>query len=560
MSSSDQAKSNVVALIEERQRRFKAAGKPRQRPQPLTQKTIVRAIADALAGGRYVLADGLAPGMQLRVQPLGARWSVRTYLLGEQKRFDIGGVCAGKEDVGGKICLDTARFRCSHLKEKCRHDQDPTGILEEWRTGVPTYKQEEARAKRPPPSWPFETAVDKFLDDKLKTRSPATYDSYAKILGGLVRGHNPNRKRHRLEPEITRFAGRDVASITREEIAECVAAVCCRAHSAGVHVKTAMQSMWTFLGDDSRRRMTSVAPNMLLGLKAPEPPTPVVPPAPVQCKPHILQLFDGDKEDARRDIPSPLAMGRAIAIARCGALGDRQGLSIELLAGSLQRRQAVNGAVAQEITLWDETPGCDLVWSIPPFRRKKSNRRRAHLSHDVVLVAGAAVAARKLVDLSGSQPYLFPARKGLRTKNPHVDSGYLNHILQTLPGVDMSCHAFRRGFASHGEDEDDLQFSLDDIKLVLDHGEGAPAGDVTAGHYALSPLHNRKRAIMQKWMSWLEKQVAAAIEADPDLTDAEKMLQAVYVARYGEVKLAKRAAYRTRRNRPMWTKRVGDKR
>ena len=110
------------------------------------------------------------------------------------------------------------------------------------------------------------------------------------------------------------------------------------------------------------------------------------------------------------------------------------------------------------------------------------------MNHDVVLIDWAARAARRLDILAGEQGYYFPARTlgGQRTKNPYSDPGFINHALQYMPGVDMSCHSWRRGFASHGQRE--LGFSLEDIKLILDHSEGAPAGDVTAGHYALDPM------------------------------------------------------------------------
>jgi len=71
--------------------------------------------------------------------------------------------------------------------------------------------------------------------------------------------------------------------------------------------------------------------------------------------------------------------------------------------------------------------------------------------------------------LAGTQGYNFPAKTlgGRRTKNPYADPGFINHALQYMPGVDMSCHSWRRGFASHGQRE--LGFSLNDIKLILDH-------------------------------------------------------------------------------------------
>jgi DNA-binding transcriptional MerR regulator len=113
-----------------------------------------------------------------------------------------------------------------------------------------------------------------------------------------------------------------------------------------------------------------------------------------------------------------------------------------------------------------------------------------------------------------------------------------------MPGVDMSCHGWRRGFASHGQRE--LGFSLDDIKLILDHSEGAPTGDVTAGHYALDPMIAKKRRIMEKWLAWLELQVKAAIAADPSLLDREAVGKTIFRARYGSERWKKRVE-RTRK-------------
>jgi DNA-binding transcriptional MerR regulator len=147
---------------------------------------------------------------------------------------------------------------------------------------------------------------------------------------------------------------------------------------------------------------------------------------------------------------------------------------------------------------------------------------------------------RRLDILAGDQAYYFPARAlgGRRTKNPHADPGFINHALQYMPRVDMSCHSWRRGFASHGQRE--LGFSLEDIKLILDHSEGAPAGDVTAGHYALDPMIAKKQGIMEKWLAWLELQVKAAIAADNSLLHREAVGEAIFRPRNGAERWEKR--------------------
>ncbi|MCP3385985.1 hypothetical protein NLM31_36935 [Bradyrhizobium sp. CCGUVB4N] len=102
----------------------------------------------------------------------------------------------------------------------------------------------------------------------------------------------------------------------------------------------------------------------------------------------------------------------------------------------------------------------------------------------------------------------------------------------------MSPHAWRRGFGTHGKREFGLSF--DECKLILDHSEGAPPGDVTAGNYALDPMLQKKKQIMALWTNWLELQVQAAISADPHLLNAEVLRDEIYRARYDEERWLKR--------------------
>jgi hypothetical protein len=113
------------------------------------------------------------------------------------------------------------------------------------------------------------------------------------------------------------------------------------------------------------------------------------------------------------------------------------------------------------------------------------------------------------------------------------------------PEVDMSCHGWPPGFASHGQR--DIGFLLPDFKPVLDHRKGAPSGDVTAGNYALDPMIAKNREIMVKWTAWLELQVqAATIRADSSLVDAESVGQAIFRARYGDERWEKRVVRTTK--------------
>ncbi|MCA1549914.1 integrase family protein [Bradyrhizobium sp. BRP19] len=506
--------------------------KKEKRAEEITVKKIKEKIRDHEEGRRTELTDAKCRGLQFRITDEAATWTVRARLFGKQRRWIIG---------NSEVAPEIARERASEVRAWCRRGSDPEKLVTEFMTGISIAHQVRVSGERPVLSWEWIEAVDKFMDHIMDCRSPDTYDDYARTLGG--RRRLDRSKRHSSVAELSRFNGKQVAAISREEIAECVADICKRAYSQGLHVLRIVSSMWSFLGDDTRRRQTSVAPNFLLRLKPPERPQPMI----SRPTSSVIQLFDKDREDRRRDVPSPMAMGRAVAIARSGALGERASLAVQLLAFSLQRRRAIIGCYQMDFLVmadWND-PNADLVWSIPPFMRKRSNKRRAHLPHIVVLTGAGAKAIRQLDKLKlGEYPYYFPVRAepGKKTKNPYADPSFVNHALQFMPGVDMSPHGWRRGFASHGEREFGL--SLGEIKLILDHSEGAPAGDVTAESYALDPLLQKKKQIMTFWTNWLETQTQAAIAADPGLLNADALKDSIYRARYGEERWLKRESKR----------------
>jgi hypothetical protein len=74
----------------------------------------------------------------------------------------------------------------------------------------------------------------------------------------------------------------------------------------------------------------------------------------------------------------PFEFGRAITITRSGGMKEPAALSVQPLAGSLQRRRAVIGNHRANFDLmgdWSEEDA-DIVWAIPPYMRKRSNTRR----------------------------------------------------------------------------------------------------------------------------------------------------------------------------------------
>jgi integrase len=500
-------------------------------PVALTAATIKAAIRDSRAGKRWAKADGLMPGLQLRAQPTGARWTVRGRLHDKQRRWDIGGVCEGDEDIHGLACLMTARSRAIRVKELCRQNLTPDYLVREFTTGMSIVRQEALAVKQGPPSWLFEKAKQEFLAHVLGKKRADTHRDYA----GKLRA-----------PELDRFNDLPVASITRNQILMAVAAIHGRgAETMAEGVLRVLKSMWTFLADGGRREKTSVVPNLLLRAKAPD-----------RTRNEIGDPNRIDEDKERGDAPPEIELGRALAIARAGVLPDRISLGLQFFLASIQRRRAVIGANRWRFKSYAETPD-EEAWFVPPYFRK-SGSKRGNRSHLVPLVGWGAEAVRKLDRLSESEDgsgWLFPGRRSRRmisegVSADHADAGLLNDYLSVLPGVNFSPQCVRYAFSTYGER--DLGFRKSEAKVILDHMEGTEPDDVTGKFYSSDPAIRRKREMITLWAGWLDEWCAKAIAADPILSDREALVEAIYRERYSEEQLTRRIEYRSRRDRPLW--------
>lgn len=470
------------------------------------------------------------PGLQLRAQPTGARWTVRARLHDKQRRWDIGGVSDGDEDRAGLASLPSARARAMRVKEMCRKNLNPDAVVREFTTGLSIARQEALAAKKEPPSWPYETAKDKFLAHTLDKKRLDTHRDYRGKLSA---------------PELNRFNGRPVVSITRNQILMTVAAIHARgAETIAEGVLRVLKSMWTFLADGARQDETSVVPNLLLRAKAPD-----------RTRKEIGDPNRINEEVERGDAPPEMDLGRALAIARAGVFPERISCGLQLLLASAQRRRTVLGANRWRFRTYVEAPG-EQAWFIPPYFRKTGSKR-GNRSHLVPLVGWGAEAVRRLDLLAdGDNPgWLFPPHRprsaaASSVPNNHADVGLLNDYLSAMPGISFSPHDVRYAFSTYGER--DLGFRKSEAKLILDHMEGTEPDDVTGKFYSSDPSICRKREMMTLWAAWLEGWCAEAIAADPMLSDREALVEAFYRRRYTEEQLSRRIAYRSRRDRPIW--------
>lgn len=453
---------------------------------------------------RYDLQDARIAGLQLRVKRSGVRWSMRVRLHGEQKRYDLGPAVAGHEDVGG-LSIDGARARAARVSEMARHDHNPATFLAAVATGVSIETQRKIEAERPKPSWSWERAKSEFLAEVKRSNREDTHRDY----------------RGKLQPaELSRFEGRMVSTITRNEMAAAIAAVHGRgAEAMAEGMVRVVKRFWNWLAEAVRQDETSVQDGTMIKLEAP-------PRTRVELG---EEAFDPDDEVG--DAPPEIEIGRALAIARLRCLPERIGLGLELLIGTVQRRRAVTGANRWRFRTYPEATD-ECAWYVPPFFRKSGTKRgrRSHLVPCVGFAAAALERLDRLADFDASEGWLFPAGVTNRSERRHAEAGLFNDYLGAMPGVGFSPHGVRYAFATYGER--DLCFKPGEGGIILDHIEGVEPTDVTGQFYSSDPQIARKRQMMRAWTEWCEEWTAKAVAQDRSLLDRELMAKEIKIQRY----------------------------
>jgi integrase len=476
-------------------------------PELITAKTLTKAFKDRQDGKRYDVSDSRIAGLQLRVKPLSVRWSVRARLHGDQRRYDLGPAIAGDEDVGG-LGLAGARARAMRVAEMARQGHNPANYLAALAGGVSIETQLRIVAERPKPSWTWEHAKATFLAEVKRSNRLDTHRDY----------------KGKLQPaELSRFDGRMVAAITRNEMATAIAEVHARgAEAMAEGMVRVVKRFWSWLAEATRQDETNVADGVMLKLAAP-PRTRVE-----------LGEEAFDPEDEMGDAPPEIEIGRALAIARLGCMPERVGLGLQLMIGTAQRRRAVTGANRWRFRNYAEV-NSEVAWYVPPYFRK-SGTKRGRRSHLVPCVGFASIAQERLdrlSDFEGSEGWLFPAGPTNKSERPHAEAGLFNDYLQAMPGVGFSPHGARYAFATYGER--DLGFKPGEGKLILDHMEGVEPNDVTGQFYSSDPAIARKRQMMRAWTEWCDGWTAKAVAEDRILLDCKTMGAEIRRRRYKAV-------------------------
>jgi integrase len=453
------------------------------------------------------------------------RWSVRCRVGGIQKRYDLGPVVEGDEDLEG-LSLRTARERAMRVVEMARRGQDPATFLRALSGGVSVETQIKIEREKPKPSWRWDAARKAFLAEVERTRRGDTLRDY----------------RGKLMPaELQRFEHRMVNTVTRNEMAEAVKDIHLRgAESMAEGVARVVKRFFSWLSEAAQQDATNVADGAMVKLSAPP-----------RTLDEIGQTVEVDEEEG--DAPPEIEIGRALAIARLGVFPERIGLGLQLLIGTAQRRRTVTGANRWRFKTYKEV-NSEQVWFIPPYFRKSGTKRgrRSHLVPCVGFAAEAVERLDRLADEPEKNPdgWLFAAAKQNKAAMRHAASDLFNDYLKVIPDVNWTPHVIRYAFATYGER--DCGFAKSEARIILDHAEGTQPDDVTGAFYSSDPAIARKREMMRAWTEWCETWAAEAIRQDPLLLDREFLMEAIFRERYGEERLEQRIEYRRRRGWPLW--------
>ncbi len=465
----------------------------------LSKAVVEKAVADAAAGETYNVNDAACPGLELRVAPRGAVFSMRTSYKRREIRLRLAGV-----DL---LTLDQARALVSDgmlmLREKrlipdagwVRHKLTEIGVLAK--------AEEQVSIPRRPVTLTFVQAVIAYLEEVKRTRREATWRDRRGMLGIAELG--PLRER-------------PVGSIQRREIATIVASI----HRSGrerhaAHLCEVIRPMWTWLAGDAQQIHSGVLGADMSLLRPPE-------------------ATNKEGEAPSTYLPPVAELGRLLALIRAQVVDETFSDALLLMMYTVQRRRAVASArIADFITEEDGS----ITWQLPPLHRKTG--RGKSRTHDLPLPDAVATMVRRRIEAAAKaeteSTWLFPAlrprRKGDATTHIHADS--LTHHLDDLPGIKASPHDLRRGFATHLEEMAGLPLLM--LKTVLDHSEGQDPGDVTDVHYSRARRLTPKAAILAEWTTLIE---AAAGKVPP--LDVPAIRRAITAARTARAKAKKAAA------------------
>ena len=460
----------------------------------ITQQTIARAKADAKPGApQSEITDAKSQGLRLRIGARGVRWQLRFKVAGENVRLDLGEVDEWSVAEARDIASEAQRvIRGGIRKPDAKWVEEQRIRLGKIEAPVSHQADHKLSFK-----WDWERAKSEYIAEVQRSKKPATYNDYRRML---------------TTPELDRFAGRPVGSITLEEMAIAIRDI----HRRGVerlaeHAASVVRPMFKFLSSADIRSQSGVERGIMTELTAP-------------ARSRKSEDLYGNAPGTY--VPEPRELGRIVAICRSGAMHPLVSSAIELTIFGVQRRMQTVLMLKRKVEAISDN---EALWFITAAQRKTAERRGDRSDHVVPLSAPAYTAVKRAIDWCDDHkserinrsprvfPQFRPRRKGGVVDHMSVDS--VSHNFSYMPAVFATPHDVRRAFGTHGETL--LGFSPADTKAILDHLEGHQSGDVTRTSYALHNGTHFKWPLMRTWANWIEEQVVDAIETDPRLLDVE---------------------------------------
>lgn len=476
-------------------------------------KLTVKEFERIIAGPPREVRDDACPGLILRRRAASWRWEIR---------WSPGRSFAHRRiDLGSDADLEEARALGDKFRAIARNNKDypPEDTLNEFERHLKSWRARHAglmptiRAHEPrpaPPSISYRAAVEDYGAELRRTRRERTADGYICTLR---------------RPDFARLMDRPVRDIKRTEIAGIIAKIH-RAHERQAEIAAvAMRGLWRFLGRDDMRLRTGVDREEMRLLTPPER--------------SLVEHAVGPADDAGEHVPPRDEIGRIMRWLRqpvaplpqtanrrelsSHSVSERDRLAALLTCYTVQRVRAVSHAVRSDFEDLGDGTG---IWRIRPASRKGASHA-ARRGHDVgVHIIPLPPSAWRIVEraavLAGDSPYLFPAARARRQGMPvtTMHEAGITHLFAEIPGCVASPHDMRRAFGTTWRMT--TEYTVADVGLILDHGAREDAGedaeDVTANHYAFTPLRRKAWKMMREWCDFVD--AAAAHDAEKNSASA----------------------------------------
>jgi hypothetical protein len=451
----------------------------------ITQQTIASAKATARPGApQSEITDSRAEGLRLRIGARGVRWQYRCKIRGENLRLDLGSVdewsIAEARDVAG---------RAQDLVRAGLRRPDADWLFEQrvrlGKVDAPATPQADPRLSL---KWSFDGGKKHYLAHVMATKKSRTFEDYKSVLG---------------TPELERFKGRPLASITLKEMSKAIGDI----HARGVqrhaeHVASVVRPMWKWCGHLNNQDDSGLdSPRVMQDLQAPE-----------RTKAAVKK---------KKYVPPFHELGRMLVIARAGVFHPVIAAGMELLLLTSQRVNAVVTAEKSHfVGVGDYTEG---LWRMPPAHRKTAEKRGDEADHVVPLPPSAWRVVERMMDLhddGDENPFLFRGQRPRRAGQSigSIASSGVQHGMMYSPGITMTPHDVRRGFTKTAGAR--FKWTLEKCKTILDHNEGRASDDVTVLNYLWDGTHE-KWPMMREWCDALEEAAADALQFDARLTDQD---------------------------------------